>query len=99
MINTFYVTGQGTDAQDSDPDSDIIIREVNHLSKTLMFNSSLTTEEKEEIVSKIGHMAYMGMLCLFYSSSDILFRMKSKSTSKVCYFDCYGFVERCQSNE
>lgn len=65
IIHSYYalITGHDTDSQDSDPDCDIIIREINNLSKSLMFNGSLTTEEKEEIVEKIGHMAYMGECC------------------------------------
>jgi len=43
-----------------DIEADLIVREINQLGKALMFNEHLTVQDKEEVVTKIGHMAYMG---------------------------------------
>ncbi|XP_067937777.1 armadillo-like helical domain-containing protein 2 [Watersipora subatra] len=83
---TAHYLGHDVDLQDVDAESDLTIREINNLAKNLMFNGSLTTEEKEELVSKIGHLAYMGApeagrtaaTCL----NEMITLLKSRSTSE-----------------
>lgn len=83
---TAHYLGLNQDLQNAELDSDVIIREINYFSKNLMFNSSLTAEEKELYISKIGHMAYMGApevsrtagTCL----NEMMTLLKNKRTSE-----------------
>lgn len=89
--------GTTDELEDTDPDSDILIREVAHLTKTLIHKEGLTVEDKEHIITKLGHMAYMGKLSHFslyisLSPSRSVSLSPSNEFYQVLNFGILGFI-------